>query len=96
MSSCRYGRPRPWTALGGLLLLCYLPRLYVNRTDMYAILFLGWVTAGRFLWPGLASAVRYDELLQAAMLYAALRDHLYGRAADNDTPAHAFMRTGHL
>ena len=61
------------TALAACYYLCYLPRLYVNRTDMYAILFLGWVTAGRFLWPGLASAVRYDELLQAAMLYAALR-----------------------
>lgn len=73
MSSCRYGATAALTALAACYYLCYLPRLYVNRTDMYAILFLGWVTAGRFLWPGLASAVRYDELLQAAMLYAALR-----------------------
>lgn len=61
------------TALAACYYLCYLPRLYVNRTDMYAALFLGWVTAVRWLWPGLASAVRYDELLQAAMLYASLR-----------------------
>ena len=40
------------TALAACYYLCYLPRLYVNRTDMYAILFLGWVTAGRFLCPG--------------------------------------------
>lgn len=61
------------TALAACYYLCYRPRLYVNRTDIYVALFLGWVTAGRFLWPGLASAVRYDELLQAAMIYVALR-----------------------
>lgn len=53
--------------------LLYRPGLYVNRTDIYAAAFLAWVTTVRFLWPGAASAVRYDELLQAAMLYAALR-----------------------
>ena len=61
------------TALAACYCLCYRPRLYVNRTDIYAVLYLGWVAAGRFLWPGLASAVRYDELLQAAMIYVALR-----------------------
>ena len=61
------------TALAACYCLCYRPRLYVNRTDIYAALFLGWVTAGRFLWPGVASAARYDGLLQAAMIYVALR-----------------------
>ena len=45
-------------------------------------------------WPGLASAVRYDELLQAAMIF--LRIVFYGRTADDDAPAPAIVPAGHL
>lgn len=53
--------------------LFYRPRLYVNRTDICAAVLFAGVTAGRLFCPGLAGPVRYDEWLQAAMLYAAFR-----------------------
>lgn len=53
--------------------LFYRPRLSVNRTDVCAALLFAGVTVGRSFCPGLAGPVRYDEWLQAAMLYTALR-----------------------
>lgn len=59
--------------LAGAVLLVRAPRIRPNATDCCAALLLAGVTASRFLLPGPAAPARYDELLQAAMLYASLR-----------------------
>lgn len=51
----------------------FRPSLQINRTDLLAAILFAGVTLARFCHAGPAGAVRYDELLQAAMLYAALR-----------------------
>ena len=59
--------------LAGAVLLVRAPRIRPNAADCCAALLLAGVTASRFLLPGSAAPARYDELLQAAMLYASLR-----------------------
>ena len=59
--------------LAGAVLLVRAPRIRPNAADCCAALLLAGVTASRFLLPGPAAPARYDELLQAAMLYASLR-----------------------
>lgn len=59
--------------LAGAVLLVRAPRIRPNATDCCAALLLAGVTASRFLLPGPAAPARYDELLQAAMLYVSLR-----------------------
>lgn len=59
--------------LAGTVLLVRAPRIRPNAADCCAALLLAGVTASRFLLPGPAAPARYDELLQAAMLYASLR-----------------------
>ncbi len=51
----------------------FRPSLQINRTDLLAAILFAGVTLARFCHAGPAGAVRYDEVLQAAMLYAALR-----------------------
>ena len=59
--------------LAGTVLLVRAPRIRPNAADCCAALLLAGVTASRFFLPGPAAPARYDELLQAAMLYASLR-----------------------
>lgn len=54
-------------------MLFYLPRLRINLVDVCAAALFAGITLSRFALPGLASAVKYDELLSAAMLYLPLR-----------------------
>lgn len=51
----------------------YRPDLQLNRTDLFAALLFAGVTVSRFCCAGLSAAVKYDDLLQLAMLYIALR-----------------------
>lgn len=60
-------------ALSVVFILFYLPCLRVNVADICAAALFAGVTLSRFAFPGLASAVKYDELLAAAMLYLPLR-----------------------
>lgn len=59
--------------LSVVLMLFYLPRLRINLADVCAAALFAGITLSRFALPGLASAVKYDELLSAAMLYLPLR-----------------------
>lgn len=61
------------TALAACYCLCYRPRLYVNRTDIYAALFLGWVTAGRSCGPGWLRRSGMTGCCRPPMIYVALR-----------------------
>lgn len=51
----------------------FRPALRLNRTDLFAALLFAGVTACRFWHAGASGAVKYDDLLQVAMLYIALR-----------------------
>lgn len=51
----------------------FRPALRLNRTDLLAALLFAGVTISRFCCAGLSAPVKYDDLLQLAMLYIALR-----------------------
>lgn len=51
----------------------FRPAVRLNRTDLFAALLFAGVTACRFWHAGALGAVKYDDLLQVAMLYIALR-----------------------
>ena len=51
----------------------FRPALRLNRTDLLAALLFAGVTISRFCCAGLSGPVKYDDLLQLAMLYIALR-----------------------
>ena len=47
----------------------FRPSLQINRTDLLATILFAGVTLARFCHAGPAGAVRYDEVLQACLLY---------------------------
>lgn len=53
--------------------LFYIPDLRINATDLFAAALFAVVSASRFIQPGAAAVIRYDEILQASVLYLSLR-----------------------
>lgn len=59
--------------LAGISCLIHRPVLHATATDWCTVILFAGVTCSRLLLPGLAREVKYDDLMQAAMLYIALR-----------------------